>query len=531
MYNVSEEYLKAITNPVRTWKIRAEFSFSDAPQKVFDDSTIIGDPMIESQAVSGSSSCGMIDIGAAPCATATLTVMDEGATLRKYAEAKFTMWVSLLLESGNYEDVLMGTFYCDTSKMSRLDDKINVYAYDGMSTLNYTLTEAQRKQLNGCTIYQVVTALVQKAKCNFNQSLGSLPNQSYLLDLSSTQVRTARDCIMWCAQLMGCFVRVNRRNYLEFVPILSTWEYFNEEHTLGTIISARDIGHKERYKTTFSDDRIHIVGVSMSDDNNNPVTVRFTGLNDDSNVIIALERNPLFMSSEYSLATALNNILNQLSTTYFYAFDAEIRSDPALDAGDTVRLTGGMINGTNHNNDLIGFITHNIWRYRSKHELINTGQTPVPSTDEITMESPRSQTDKLVESLMGNGDRIISSSGGQLVVVPDAVNPGSLGDNQAVVSMKSGGTFNMRTRQALINIFPGATYIQTYDTTNGTMIEAMITGNGIQYTKNGPGENSSIAIETQKDSSGKQIGGIIRFGNQSIAVRDDHFYLNGTQKI
>ena len=446
MYNVSEEYLKAIAKPVRTWKIRVEFSFPNMTKKVFDDSTIVGDPMIESQAVSGSSSCGVIDIGAAPCAIASLTIIDDGATLKKYAEAEFTMWVSLLLESGKYEDVLMGTFYCDTSKMSRIGSQIKVYAYDGMSSLNYTLTEAQREQLNGCTIYQAVTALVQKAKCNFNQSLISLPNQSYMLDLTNTQVRTARDCIMWCAQLMGCFARVNRQKYLEFVPIQSTWEYFNDAHTSGTIISARDIGHRERYKTTFSDDRINIVGVSMNDDNNSPVTVRTIVSDDDSNIIIALERNPLFMSSEYSLITTLRNILDQLSTTCFYAFDAEIRSDPALDAGDTVRLTGGLINGTNQNSDLIGFITHNIWRYRSKHEIINTGQTPVSSTDEVTMEAPRSQTDKLLDSLIGktngtSGDvnKLVGKSNGRTYTLK-VTNPRNSSTGGAVNFSDSSGT-------------------------------------------------------------------------------------------
>ena len=424
MYNVSEEYLKVISKPVRTWKIRVEFSFSDRTRKVFDDSTIIGDPMIESQAVSGSSSCGMIDIGAAPCATASLTVIDEGATLRKYAEAEFTMWVSLLLESGRYEDVLMGTFYCDTSKMSRTGSQINVYAYDAMSTLNYTLTEAQREELDFCTPYQVVTALVKNAKCKFNQYF-SFPNQANKIDLSSTQVRTARDCIMWCAQMLGCFVRINRQNYLEFVPIRSTWEYFNEDRTLGTIIAVRNISQDERYNTTFSDDRIHIVGVSMPDDNNNLITKSIRGLEDDSNVIIAMERNPLFMSSQYSLEYALNSILVQLSTTYFYAFNATIRSDPALDAGDTVRLTGGLINGTNQNNDLIGFITHNIWRYRGKHEIINTGQTPTPSVDGITYDTPRSQSDKLLESLNSKTNKLDEQVEG---ILKGVINPGAKED-------------------------------------------------------------------------------------------------------
>ncbi len=40
-------------------------------------------------------------------------------------------------------------------------------------------------------------------------------------------------------------------------------------------------------------------------------------------------------------------------------------------------MQGGIIHGTNKNNDLIGFITHNVWRYRGHHEITNAGQCPI----------------------------------------------------------------------------------------------------------------------------------------------------------
>lgn len=78
-----------------------------------------------------------------------------------------------------------------------------------------------------------------------------------------------------------------------------------------------------------------------------------------------------------SLWDILGAILTQIRTTYFYAFKTEIINDPALDAGDTIRLQGGIIKGTNKNDDLIGFITHNVWRYRGHHEITNAGQCPI----------------------------------------------------------------------------------------------------------------------------------------------------------
>ena len=377
MYSVSEEYLKAVEQPVRNFKITVRFRYQNAPQVVFDDDKIIGEVKIESQAVSGSSTCGIIDIGAVPSATAELTIIDDDTDLHRYAGASFTIHVFLQLENGEYEDVPMGRFFCDTSKMSRVGNQINVFGYDSMTSLNYTLPDAHRRQIQGKSACDSVWVLVAYGSCGFNQDLSEFPNSDIPLDFSSPQIETARDAIMWITQLMGCFARINRRNYLEFVPIKSTWEWLNEDHTLGTIIAVRNITENTRYKTKFSDDRIHIVGVSMPDQNNNLITRGGGGLADDSNITISLEKNPLIANSAKPLTSILDDILAQLRTAYFYAFNAEITGDPALDVGDTIRLKGGMINGTNKNNDLIGFITHNVWRYCGKHEELTTGQTPI----------------------------------------------------------------------------------------------------------------------------------------------------------
>ena len=94
-----------------------------------------------------------------------------------------------------------------------------------------------------------------------------------------------------------------------------------------------------------------------------------SGEDPTSDVTVELETNPLIIGSTTPLETILENILSELSTAYFYAFQTEITNDPALDAGDTIRLLGGVINGTNANNDLIGFITHSTWIYRKRQTI------------------------------------------------------------------------------------------------------------------------------------------------------------------
>lgn len=380
MYQVSRAYIEAIAQPVRDFKIAVTFKYADGTQAVFDDHDIVtgSDVIIESQAVSGSASCNTIDVGAVPTATASLAILEDDTNLHRYAGAEFNIRVSLKLESGEYEDVQMGTFYVDISKTSRIGNKIEVFGYDAMPSLMYDIS-GLKAELKGMTASSAVKKMVNvsRVKCKFIQGISKLPNSALPLDFSSVQIETARDAIMWIAQLMGCFARINRSNYLEFVPIKSNWVWYNDDHTSGTIGAARLILGAQRYETKFSDDRIHICGLSMLGKDGYLDTFKREGLESDSNVIINLEQNPLIIASETSTSTILNAILDQLSTTYFYAFRSEIINDPALDAGDTIRLEGGVINGTNHNEDLIGFITHNTWRYRGGQTVVNTGHISI----------------------------------------------------------------------------------------------------------------------------------------------------------
>lgn len=429
MWNVSSDYIKAVQKPDREFKILVRFNYKDGTQAEFNDSSIIGDSDVEiaSQAISGSASCDKIDIGAATAAKASLSIIDNDVNLHRYTGSSFEIYVYLRLENGEFKEVPMGRFYTDNSQLSRVKNKINIVGYDSMLSLMYALSDNHRRQLKGKTAAEAVQFLTAYSNCGFEQDLSRFPNNGIPLDFDSPQVETARDGIMWIAQLLGCFAHINRLGYLEFVPIESIWSYYNEEHTLGTIHVVRNINSSERFKTTFSDDRIHIVGLSMPDRNNNLITCGGGGLKDDANITVALDRNPLVINSSIPLKDILNAILNQVRTTYFYAFKTEIIGDPAFDAGDTIRLKGGVINGTNKNNDLIGFITHNVWRYRGHHEITNAGQVPIvyaegetsaaalasdvstlaDSGNELFYLPPRSQAEKAVAGATGYQDRIV----------------------------------------------------------------------------------------------------------------------------
>lgn len=496
MYHVSSAYLKAIAQPVRDFKIAVTFKYADGTQATFDDHDIVTgtDVVIESQAVSGSASCNTIDVGAVPTATASLAIMEDDTNLHRYAGAEFEISVSLKLNKGEYEPVNMGTFYVDSSKTSRIGNKIEVFGYDAMPSLMYDITSL-KAELKGMTAYNAVRRMVSVSmvKCNFTQNLSQLPNYNLPLDFSSTQITTARDAIMWIAQLMGCFAHINRDNSLEFVPIKSNWKYYNDEQTWGTILAERTIRASERYETKFSDDRIHICGISMLGKNGSTETCKFAGLESDSNVIINLEQNPLIISSETPTSTILNAVLAQLSTTYFYAFQSEIINDPAIDAGDTIRLDGGSINGTNHNEDLIGFITHNTWRYRGRQTVVNTGHISIgyngTSNDIVppvsqSVKAVQGDINKIVTTTTASGDVTWVGKSGSRGIQVDSIGydytenvvsglSGSatkVSGNGVRLYVKGKTTSTIYSTMRLINTMFQVTYANNYDLSLGTPV-------------------------------------------------------------
>ena len=382
MYAVSDEYKEAIAGASRTFKIRANIYLRDNTILKVDDSTILGKVMIQSSMMSGGESEDMINIGAANAKKLTMTVLNRHTDLHVFSGARLWLYVSLKLPGSTWEDVPMGKFFINNKSINREKNQVSFTAYDGMILLRYELTSEMRRELKGMTAWEAAQYLCGN-QLEFGQAesdIAGFPNADLPLDFDSEQVETAWDGIMWIAQIMGCFARVNRLGKLEFVQIKSHWKMYTE--TTGTILAVRNIQGNERYKLRFADDRIHIVGVSMRGADNKLVTQRYSyshnGEEDPtSDVTVEMPTNPLVMSSDKPLSEILEAILKELSTAYFYSFSADIVCDPALDAGDTIRLQGGRINGTNHNNDLIGFITHNVWVYRGKQTITNASSVPI----------------------------------------------------------------------------------------------------------------------------------------------------------
>ena len=145
------------------------------------------------------------------------------------------------------------------------------------------------------------------------------------------------------------------------------------------IIPVREIAARQRYSTKFADSVLRISSLAMKKTDGKTARAYLSGgTSSKRSIELELEQNPLVLGqSEKTVANVLKDLLIVLKTAYFRPFESSIANDPALDAGDNVRLVGGAIDTSR--GYATGMITHNVWRYRGKQDIVNVGSAPVLS--------------------------------------------------------------------------------------------------------------------------------------------------------
>lgn len=373
MYNTSDAYKNAIIQPNRRFKLGGWIYLRNGETIATTDDNVSADDelMIETQSVSGTASEKSFDVGAVPAAELTMTVIDDG-DVHNFSGAKLEINVSLQLEDGTWEKVPMGIFYIDGSSIEHVGNRITFTAYDAMIKLHYLITDEMRSALTGKTAAEAAQYLADFA-VPFEQDLSGFLNSDVIVDFGSAQVKKGRDGIMWIAQLMGCFARINRLGYLEFVQLSVPW---NPDSMLTFRLPSREVTADQRITTKAADDRISVSSVSMSNDSGKIVTAyALKEYETYQNMPVELEKNPLLKGkSDSSLREILLNIVYILMTIKFTPGRTEIANDPAIDAGDLIEISKG---GDVTSSFVDFYVTHNVWRYCGRHEIISASAVPV----------------------------------------------------------------------------------------------------------------------------------------------------------
>lgn len=375
MYNVSDAYKQAIATQARSFCLGGSIRLQNGTSIAITDSNVVGELNIATQMMSGTAADTVIDVGACCAAKLEMTVVDSSGA-DSFADARINLKVGLQLADGTYEYVKMGVFYVDSATIKRVKDRISFTAYDKMTLLQFILTDAMRTNMSGMDAFGAAGYLCSLAGIQLAQTqaeIAALPNGTVRFGYTSPAVETARDLIMWLGAAMGCFSRITRGGKLEFVQIKA------ETGSANMIIPVREIAARQRYSTKFADSVLRISSLAMKKTDGKTARAYLAGgTSSKRSIELELEQNPLVLGqSEKTVANVLKDLLIVLKTAYFRPFESSIANDPALDAGDYVRLVGGAIDTSR--GYATGMITHNVWRYRGKQDIVNVGSAPVLS--------------------------------------------------------------------------------------------------------------------------------------------------------
>ena len=522
MYEVSEAYKSAIAQPTRNFRLSGNIRMQSGDTIALSDSNVVGEMKIETQCMSGSSSEQILDIGAVCAAKLTMTVKNASSS-DSFADARVRPLVGLEISQNSFEDIPMGIFYVDNTTVERVKNRVTFSAYDKMIFLHFLLTETMRGNMKNMPPFAACAYVCGLAGIQMAQpsaEVTAFPNGSVLPDYSDASIETARDLIMWCAQIMGCFARIDRHGRLEFVQLKAE----NDEH--GMIIPVREIAARQRYSTKFADGVIRITRLTMkkSDGKAASAAVTYTGSTKRS-AELELEQNPLILSlTDKTVKECLRDILSTVKTAYFRPFQSEIASDPALGAGDYVRLRGGSID-TNRGYGT-GIITHNVWRYRGKHRIVNVGS--VPAMYQLDDESSAAETAAVSEIALlsentEDDDGSDDVDGSDLVYVPpksqlekelDGLRgkTGTGGVGKAAESDPTSEYFNDYENNKIVTYAAGYHHVEGKDNKCGPATACYVegVGNVVRYGTALHAEGSGNTLDGGANSSVGGNGNIVK---------------------
>lgn len=412
MYNVTDEYKALIKSPVRCTAINGAVRLRDGTLIHITDENIAERSLSITHKLNGRGDLrpggvysGELRAGLKGFAARTSDL--DGAVIR----LNFVLYHDGEMTASAAEVVPLGRFYVDGSEIKRSGDTVTLSASDAM--LLFDVPAAERSG----TLYELVCGSCAAAGVTFGMTQAefeALPNGTQSAAVNTSRIQTERDLLMYVGMMTASFARISRGNALEFVPLTA------ETDDKNMIIPVREIAANVRFSTEFSDDTTRISRL-ITRRNGKLIQSSLVGEagGSEKRMILELNENPLLAALEESeVVSVLNSELIELHKCLTRVFDTDFTGDPALDAGDYVRLRGGMIDTAR--GYATGMITSQTWHYRGQHTIkcsmpssltpmadADTQAVALMSADDVQVQAaeatprvqPKSQLEKRVDEL------------------------------------------------------------------------------------------------------------------------------------
>ena len=410
MYGVSQRYLDAVADKVRTDIIVGEITFPDGDTIEVSEDNLVKNTLKLTKELCGSK----YSIGTFYLSCLCFGLFLEDARNIDLTGATVSLEYGIAVDDYGYETVPLGVFEIDPVLSSRHKDTLEIVAYDRGVKFDREPSDAV-KELS-CTPAELIIAVC--GECGIltditPHSLDAMPNSSLTVSASDRQIQTCRDIIMWCAALLCGYAVIDRDSKLKIIPA----KYSVSGQDSSIIITDRSITENERSSISVTDTRAYIKYLTAyRDDEIVNYSSSYVPQDEQASpAAYVLEKNPLLAGC----ADTVWDQANRAWLSYIDAFKqrgvkARIMGDPAIDAGDTIVFSGGDVD---QRGSIIGVVTSYVWNFRKYHDIVCCAAeccgsiAPANRAGNSSFSDVRSQSFKRIDSIEAELDSLSSGVG------------------------------------------------------------------------------------------------------------------------
>lgn len=375
MYDVSQEYINALADPVKDYKL-----------KIYIDDVEYDESIIVANSLSITNQCSeadIVQIGSVYCAEMKCIIAHgviprntwKGSVIRIYEGMDIGLDEN---DEPIYEYVPLGIL--TVNQADHTDDGVQIVADDDMLLFdkNFNLSTTIGNA------YSILSMICQDCGVTLGmteQQIEAMSNGSMPLALySENDCETYRDVLFWIAQLLTSFAIIGRDGKL----------YLREYKSSSNI--TREMAITERFEgSSFSDFVTEYSGVGFTDIDSQEYIYVSDGA--DDKLTYNLGANPFMQYGTDSTRKQMAlNILNKLKRIHYVPFKTGYLNTPAYDLGDVFQNNGGIAEGA------VSCVMWYEYNYSSGYMVEGFGQNPALAT-------ARDKVDKELAGIMSKTNK------------------------------------------------------------------------------------------------------------------------------
>ena len=373
MYNVSENFKRAIKSQNRKSSIYGTLTTTSGTEYPLNDSNFIKDSLyITNQIVNNSKLCfGAVYAG--ECGLVINSTIDRYSLFGATIELNFL----LQLEDGSRESLALGVFSVDTPE--RIGSKIKLTAVDNMSKFDIAVNE----DVNG-TWYELVSYIANKCGVELAQTQEELEalhinatNQNYTIQ--QDKIDTYRDALSYLCMVICSNATIDNTGKLKVVQYATSACDSNDRTT-------------RLNNCKFSDYTTRYAGVKarfFANENYAPYTANNPDIN---GLVLDLGDIPIVGGTNDSKNDTIKAIMETITQIAYVPATLYIASNPAYELGDMITCE----NVNNTNDSVNTYVMAYKYDYRKKETINCYGDNP------------------LLQNIKGKNDKQFSSMESQL---------------------------------------------------------------------------------------------------------------------